>query len=86
MFKELASHLENVNMNLKLSLKDDKIAVSVLLKSKKGKEIPELKPLIITGTAEELEEAFPKAIAKAFDANAEAIATVSQWTDSLKEA
>lgn len=61
MFRELEQFLEKADLNLVISKQGERIVISTLPKLK-GEDQPELKPLIISGTAAEMDEGFIQAI------------------------
>lgn len=94
MFSELKEVLEGADLSFTMSLKGDKISVSIIPKSKdkEGESLSNV-PLLITGTAEELEEKFVSTIAETlgesvpFLTNAADFKTAAkkQYEDSTKE-
>jgi PRTRC genetic system protein E len=83
MFKELAPHLEKMNLSISLSMKGDKITFSILPKSKEKDKPFDMKPLTGTGLPEELDAEFPGIISKTFDPATEQLANISTWLDSV---
>ena len=61
MFTELQQFLENSDLNMTISKQGEVIIVSTIPKLK-GEDQPEIKPLIIRGTAEELDAGFIAAV------------------------
>lgn len=64
MFKALEAFLENVNLSLTITRKGDKISVTVLPKSKDKDNKDNNTPLLMTGTADELDENFADTVGK----------------------
>jgi PRTRC genetic system protein E len=85
MFKELSELLDSANLSMTLSKKGDKISVTVIPKAKKDNDSLSNTPLIVCGTAEELDEKLVDEIQTAIGANVGYFSNAETVSAAIKE-
>ena len=86
-FSQLAELIEGADLNINISKKEGIVMVSVLPKSKaKDKALNLIKPLIMSGTADELDKGFIEAITRPVTEAKGFMHNVSEFEKSIEEA
>lgn len=84
MFKQLEQFLDDYRLSLVMEMKEGKISVSVIPGKKDGSE-SKISPLVLTGTAEQLDAGFISALSSKIPVNNELVIISKQYDASVKE-
>lgn len=85
-FKQLESYLDNVDLNITIVKSEEKLVVSILPKAKcKDKAVETLKPILLKGTAEELDVEFGTIITKPLDKVAGIVSNIQSFEVDTEE-